>query len=377
MTNPFQYGNVVSDRAFCNRRKELTEIIRIMENSGRAFIYSERRLGKTSLVKLAMNKLPSKSFFVVYCDLWPTDSEESFVTTLAKALTESLKTSVEKAIEAAKTMFGHLTPSITLDEEGKPTVTFAVTRKNKAIPELDEVLAAATKIGLKGKKKVVIIFDEFQQILEYGNDVVERRLRSIIQNQKNVAYIFLGSRKHVVQKMFLDKSRPLYRAAAHIPLGIISEDDWLPFIRERFIDEKKRITDEQIRSLCRLTQGQPFYTQHLCHVLWELCEPTKHVTEEMINNAIDTLLSRENYAYTVLWESLTRNQQRFLKTLAIGEFSVKPFASEFIQQSKLGSPSNIQRVVESLLEKDVIDHDNGSFIILDRFLRLWIRKVQV
>ncbi len=21
-----------------------------------------------------------------------------------------------------------------------------------------------------------------------------------------------------------------------------------------------------------MTQGHPFYTQHLCHVLWELCE---------------------------------------------------------------------------------------------------------
>ena len=377
MTNPFQYGNVVSEEAFCNRRKELTEIVRVMENGGRAFIYSERRMGKTSLVKLALSKLPRKEYITVYCDLWPTDGEESFVTTLAKALTESMKTTVQKALESARTLFSHLSPSLTLDDEGKPSVTFTATARNKIIQQLDEVLAAATRIGAAGKKKVVIVFDEIQQILEYENDHVERRLRSIIQHQKNVAYIFLGSRKHIVQKMFLDKSRPLYRAAAHIPLSAIPEKEWELFIRQRFLSAKKQIADGQIQSLCELTQGHPFYTQHLSHVVWELCEPSKSVSEGLIRDAVDTLLSRENHAYTVLWESLTRNQQRLLKVLATDKKSIQLFASDFIRRAQLGSASNVQRVVDSLLSKDVIDRENGSYIILDRFLRLWIHKVQV
>lgn len=38
MINPFQYGGVVTEESFCNRKKELAEVLRVMENSGRAFL---------------------------------------------------------------------------------------------------------------------------------------------------------------------------------------------------------------------------------------------------------------------------------------------------------------------------------------------------
>jgi hypothetical protein len=43
----------------------------------------------------------------------------------------------------------------------------------------------------------------------------------------------------------------------------------------------------------------------------------------------------------------------------------------------LGSPSNAQRAVESLLSRDLIDRDNGSYLITDRFFRIWIGQKQV
>jgi hypothetical protein len=41
------------------------------------------------------------------------------------------------------------------------------------------------------------------------------------------------------------------------------------------------------------------------------------------------------------------------------------------------APSNAQRAVQALLAKDVIDRDNGCFLITDRFFRLWIQSVQL
>ena len=37
------------------------------------------------------------------------------------------------------------------------------------------MLAAPAKIAERGKRKVVIVFDEVQQVLEYESDLVERR----------------------------------------------------------------------------------------------------------------------------------------------------------------------------------------------------------
>jgi uncharacterized protein len=97
----------------------------------------------------------------------------------------------------------------------------------------------------------------------------------------------------------------------------------------------------------------------------------------MVDDATRLLLERENYGYTTLWESLAVNQRKFLKGLASEAGKVQPFSSEFIGQYGLGSGSNVQRAVDSLLEKDVIDRDNGSFLISDRFFRLWVESMQL
>ena len=377
MKNPFEYGGVVSGDAFCNRRTELADLLRAIENADKLFVLSERRYGKTSLVRTALAKLPRKKFICAYVDLWPTDSETTFVAVVAKAITESMSTSTEKLLETAKKFFGSLSPSITMDENGKPALSFAVAKHERIEPVLEEVLEMPAKIASKSGPRVVVVLDEFQQMLEYGNDRVERKLRSVIQNHRGVSYLLLGSRKHLIQKMVLDKNRPLYRAGGHYPLGPIAEADWQPFIKQHFLAADKRVDEKQIHEICELTQGHPFYTQHLCHALWELCEPKHKVTADMVQRAVKVLLDRESYAYTTLWESLTVPQKRFLKGLAAEAAGVKVFAGEFVSRHGLGAASNAQRAIEALLARDVIDRDDGSFVISDRFFRVWIRSAQI
>ncbi len=148
----------------------------------------------------------------------------------------------------------------------------------------------------------------------------------------------------------------------------------MPFIRTRFNRAGKEIGDELIQSIFEQTEGHPFCTQHLCHVLWELCGRDQKATKQMLGKAIDLLLDRESYAYTSLWESFGINQRRFLRGLAHEPRATKVYAADFIRRHGLRSPSNAHRVVDSLMERDVIDRDNGSFLISDRFLRLWIRR---
>jgi uncharacterized protein len=377
MKNPFQYGGIVEGTAFCNRRKELTDLTAAVESSEKLFLYSERRLGKTSLVQAVLRRLPKGRYASAYIDLWPTDGELSFVAATARAITESMSGTAGQLLEVAKQLFSRLAPSVTADAEGRPRVTFGFNMTGQPGPEIEDVLAAPAKIAERGKRKVVIVFDEVQQVLEYKSESVERRLRSIIQKHKDVSYIFLGSRKHLIQKMFLDRSRPLYRAAGHYPLGSIATEHWIPFVGRKFREGEKAIADDAIRGICKFTEGHPFYTQHLCHALWELCEPGEAVTESLIAAAIKVLLDRESYAYTALWESLALNQKRLLKGLASEPAGVKPFAGAFVRRHALGSASNSQRAVESLLNRDLIDRDNGSFLISDRFFRIWIGQRQV
>lgn len=375
MRNPFKYGSVVEERTFCNREQERKDLRRAIDNAGRLFLYAERRMGKTSLMRRVLDGLSQEEYITAYVDLWPTETPAEFAAALAKALAEATSTTAGKLLNTAQDLFSHLRPSVTVDESGAPVLTFGAAAPTGSEPELEEVLAAPRKLAREDGRRILVVFDEFQQIVEYDEGQVERKLRSAIQHHDEVAYLFLGSRKHLIQAMFLDSKRPLYRSAEHYPLGPIEEDDWRPFIQERFEAAGKAMPGEQVASVCELTGGHPFYVQHLCHVLWERCEEGDAVSEEEIEKAIDVLLARESYAYTALWESLTQNQRRFLRGLASEPKDVQPFSSSFVQRHGLGTPSSAQRAAEALIERDLIDRENGSYVVIDRFFRLWIRRM--
>lgn len=374
MKNPFEYGGIVRSDYFCNRTAELRDLKRAIENGDNLFIFSERRFGKSSLILRALSELPKKEYLQVYIDLWPTDGEGAFIAVFAKAVTEAFSTTPDKMLDFARGAFASLRPSVTVNSEGNAEIQFGVNKQNPSAYTMDEILDAPVKAAERLKKKVVVVFDEFQQVMEYESDIVERRLRSTIQKHDQVSYIFSGSRKHLIQKMVLDKTRPLYRAGGHYPLGPIALSHWQSYIGDRFSKSGRSISSDLIDLIFSLTQGHPFYTQALCHALWELAEQETPVSSQLIEQSIALLLRREDYAYTNLWDSLATNQRRLLEALASENERVKPFTGDFVRKYGMKTSSNVQRAITALIARDLIDQEEDGYFILDRFLRLWIQK---
>ena len=375
MTNPFEYGTAVTGAAFCNRKKEIEDLRRSMDSAERLFVFSERRMGKTSLIKTLCRILDPKKYLVVYVDLFPTESEESFATTTAKALTTALESRTDRVLAVAKHLFSRLIPALTLNEEGKPQLVFGASRTFEATESLEEVLRAPEKIAREISRRVIVVFDEFQRIADYDvGQRVERLVRSVIQNQPAVGYIFLGSRKHLIRDMFSNESRPLYRSAGHYPLSAIDSSHWRPFIRDKFAQSGKEVSPKVVDAICAYTEGHPSYTQQLCHAIWGIVEEGQAVTIEVVERGVQLLLQRESYAYSILWESLTANQRRLLMALAQEKNSVGAFSSAFATKYALGSLSSIQRSVKGLEERDVIERDSKGYFIIDRFFKIWLHR---
>lgn len=374
MINPFQYGGIVGPEAFCNRAQELHDLKRAATNGDRLLIYAERRLGKTSLVKHVLDSLSKQDFLPIYIDLWATGGTASFVKTAAKAIAEAAATRADKLLETSKELFRHLIPSLTLDESGNPLIQFGARSGIERERALEDVLEAPAKLAQKHSRRVVVVYDEIQQIMDYGDDTVERTLRSHMQMHQRIAYFLLGSRKHLIQRLFRDRNRPLYQSAGFYPLGPIRTEDWVPFIRERFEAARKPMAEAHIEALCAWTEGHPFYTQHLAHAVWEITPEGEAVTEETLQAALALLLRRVSYPYMVLWESLTSNQQQLLWGLAAEVLPAKPFAQAFLKKYDLAA-SSAHRAAAGLLERDVVDREGEGFIISDRFFRLWIQRL--
>src|ERR1041385_6841529 len=57
MDNPFVFGEIVEQRHFVDREKELQNLVRDLADGQKMFLLSPRRFGKSSLVSLALMKL--------------------------------------------------------------------------------------------------------------------------------------------------------------------------------------------------------------------------------------------------------------------------------------------------------------------------------
>ena len=374
-TNPFEYGGVVGASAFCNREREVRDLEQAARNGDRMLVYAERRMGKTSLLKRVLDRLPEREFIAVYVDLWSAGDAGDVARLVARAVAEAAATRVDKVLETSKDLFRHLVPSVTVDESGAPVVQFGARGTGvEDEPLLEDAFDAPARLAAKRKRRVVVVYDEVQRLGEFGDDLAERVLRSRVQHHRDVGYVFMGSRKHLIQRMFLDPARPLYQAAGHYPIGPIATEHWVPFVQERFTRTGKTIAPAVVEALCALTGEHPYYTQHLAHALWEITPAGEEADERRLTEGVDLVLRRLSYPFSVLWENLASNQQTLLRGLAAEGPRARPFSSAFLKAHRLAS-SSAHRAAEALLERDVIDREGEGYVIGDRFFRLWVQRL--
>ena len=375
MINPFEYGGIVSSSSFCNRKNELKELRRFVENSGKLFMYGERRIGKSSLLYHLIDNLSEDKFIVSYIDVWRCTDTSDFIRECAKAIGSTNSLSPKGLLQRAKNLFTGLTPALTVDDYGKPQLTFSTVHRKNETPLLSEVLSAPGRIAESSpNQQVLVVFDEFQEIRNFNDDRIERVLRSEVQKHHNVAYIFCGSRKHMLIEMFLKGGSPLYRSAAHYPIDCIALEHWIPFIKERFLLKGISLKNSVIEDIFELTEGHPYYTQVICDILWDSCESGNEPDADKFSEALRTVLDRESAGYNAVWESLPSNPRKMLIAAAFEEPLLHPFSGEIVSRYNLANPSSARNGLEYLITHDLIEQSNNTYCISDRFIALWLRR---
>ena len=125
-------------------------------------------------------------------------------------------------------------PKLSVGRDGSPSIRF----RPLALPQdqdraLAELLENPERMGKGQDRQVAVMLDEFQEVVNL-DATLPAVLRSIIQTQQHVAYVFMGSRQHLMTRVFTDRNQPLYRSARPLPLGPIPAAEFTPFIRSRF-----------------------------------------------------------------------------------------------------------------------------------------------
>ena len=368
--NPFYFGAWVGPEDFCNRTQELAELRRDVDSGINVLLYAPRRHGKTSLLKQLSKELNGLAGYrVVYFDFFVSASPEEFIQQYFSAVVQALSSQREKAYDLLKGIL-KIRPqvSVSLNPESGTAYTLTFSRSERAMA-LNDVLQLPQRYAAKRADKVLVIFDEFQEIEGIG---LEKKLRSVIQEHgREVSYIFCGSKKSLLLKIFNDSGRAFYRSVKRLHMGPIALSHWEEFIGAKFQSSGKSIDRAEIELIFTLAHGLPYYVQQLCYATWELAQT--RVNKTAVEQALQLTLEREDDLYSVLWSDLTAKQRRTLKYL-VHSGGEAVYSGDNLLAYDFNA-STLKSTLESLQKKDLIDRSGTSYYLVDPFMAHWVRKL--
>ena len=377
MENPFVYGKVARGEFFADREEESQELMADIASGQSVIIFSPRRYGKTSLILEVLDRAKSEGFLAVYLDLFKVTSEEGFIVAYAKEIAKLQSGGVRSVLRSLRELLPRLLPKVVLkSEKAGVEVEFEFDTRSERAPLLDDLFDAVATIATRRGRRAVVVFDEFQEIADWdGAGNVERQMRSHFQLHQNVSYIFMGSKRHLMQGIFQSKNRPFYRFGKHFALGKIPRDEFGAFILKRFEETGFQISESAVDEILNVTEEHPYYTQLLCHILWDRTREARTVTVHDVSLALQEVFLRESHAFHDMWDMLPLKARQLLVALAKEENpQVQIYSSDFLQRHALGSASSVQRAVSRLIIEEILEKFVGGYQFTDIFFKQWIRS---
>ena len=217
-TNPFHYGDLAFDEAFTDREDEVAELQADMRNGQNVVVFAPRRYGKSSLVLRAAENAVAEDVLVAYCDLMTTPTKERFAAALAKTIHEDLSSAGGQMLERAAALFRGLrvTPSMEIDPStGGIRFTFDAARRRRS-GDIDDTIARLLElpqdVANERGRRAVLILDEFQEVVKL-DPAFPNLMRPVFQRQPEVGHVYLGSKRHILERIFNDQNEPFWRSA--------------------------------------------------------------------------------------------------------------------------------------------------------------------
>ena len=375
MENPFVLLPYARKELFCDRETELETLIEIVTNGSNATLISPRRMGKTGLIYRFFDEVLQRNLDLdtLYVDIFATQTVDDFI----KVFSERVIGKFQKRSSLLKkvlTIFSGVKPVLTFDElTGSPQLSLTYGSKEEKLMTLRRIFDFLENQN----RKVVVAFDEFQQIRAYADVNMEAELRTYIQPLQNVLFIFCGSKKHLLIDMFANAKNPFYASTRYLYLNKIDSDKYASFIDEKFTDNGKSIDSDAVQFILDFTKTHTFYTQSLCNFVFQ--HAAKHVTLQFVKEETARLLKQNENVYLQYRSLLTNQQWSYLKAIAKEGCVTQPMSVRFIERYSIGTPANSQRLLSSLINKDLVLDDTSisgtAYSVYDVFLSRWLENV--
>lgn len=371
--NPFIFGEIIEEPNFIDRTGELQQLVRDLADGQKVFLLSPRRFGKSSLVALALLKLRKRQIRTV-----------SLTVSSYSSYTQFLEKFAEKVLRAAGpwervkdwvTRFGrNVKPDISLNMgTGEVSLSLGRGAGFDPVPIAPEVFAMPGELAKNAGFRMAICLDEFQQINEFDSGSVENAIRNQVQEQREVGYVFAGSQPSLMREM-LSARRPFHKAGPQMFLDKIPAEEWKTFIARQFGRRGRKVSADAMESLLGTADLIPYDVQRLAHELWDYAElkDKQNLGVSDVEAVTAGLVAGQSTYYELLWEQLAQGQRAVLQAIAArgaGAIYSQAVRTDF----RLGPASSVQKALQSLDSKDILDRYQDQYFFLDPLFARWIR----
>ena len=365
---PFKYGMIVDGENYCPRPELTRQFSKLVEAGLNVVVQGERRIGKTSFVRETIKSL--RGMELVYIDLYCVKTVEEFCRRAVAAVT-ALERSAGFLRRTAQ-LLTRLRPVLTMDPEtGIPQLTVEV-RPDDGIASLEDVMDMISAHA--AKRKLCIVFDEFQDILELDDpDILLARLRAKIQFQNKTPHIFLGSVRNRMHEIFDSPKSPFFKSATSFSVGAIEAEDFKRFLSNRFKVSRRKVSETALDRILKIADGISGDVQELCETVWLATNDGDIIGDAQIDAGLQLVFAREEKAFGPTLSRLTPTQAAVLRGLAL-DSNLKPFSGDFLTRNGIRNVGTVTRALSRLTKDELIYEYAASWRFTNPFFREWLKS---
>jgi len=369
--NPFSYGTIVKANNFYDRNKEYAKLVSTLSGGNNVVLCAPRRFGKTSLIFKVIEELEQLGFICIYFDFMPVFSPESFVRLYTKTISAK-QSNLNRWAKVFTSITKNIRPILSFGEDGKPE--FSIDFANTIVDETVVSQLLDMPEYLAGKnKRVIVFFDEFQEVEKLKSINFEALLRSKIQQQQKTNYLFFGSKTHLLKEMFNNKKKAFYNSASQMIIGSLPQQETITFLQTRFAASNISIDVKTAKYLIAVAADIPHYIQLLASEIWQdTVNSQSIITDDVVDECAKRVLVNKSDYYMELFDRQSQNSKQLLKALTIEGKSI--FSTEYINKHRLSATATVQRSAKEMLNKGIIERTGNEYYIADPFFKMFVEQ---
>ena len=371
VNNPFILYGYESEAYFCDRKKETSQLYKLVENGNNVALIAPRRIGKTGLIEnLFHQPAVRKKYYTFLIDIYATKTIEDMIVAMGSSMLSTLRPLGAKVMQKFTDVLISLKTGISFDAMGNPSWNIGVGDIHTPRVTLEEIF----RFIESADKPCIIAIDEFQAVSRYAGGNAEALLRTHIQHCRNANFIFSGSQRTMMTEIFHSPSRPFYQSTSMMSLEAIPMDTYCQFAQKHFEQAGKTLPEEVFNTVYERFEGVTWYIQRVMNELFAISSAGSSCSEDMIDIAINNILRANEFNYQSMLFQLPPKQKMLLVALSKAGKATAITSTDFIQRWHLLSPSTVQSAIKGLLEKSFATTSLGVYEVYDKFFSLWLLR---